>query len=224
MGINYRKLEDTLFDDWQRDENRKPFIKDGVVNPKLFKYLKIVFILKEANDPECNDGWDLREYLSDGGREQTWDNIALLTYGIKNIEKDFNWEVLTHKRTEPDFRKNMLNQICAFNIKKVPGGHTSDTHKLVEIGRMDAKYLTRQYKIYSDSNLFICCGTTTGDVFMNYILKGNDSDWIKTKRGIWFFKMEESKYAIYYFHPEARIDDNLLYYGLIDGVKEILNK
>jgi len=222
MGINYRKQEDALFDDWQKD--REPFIRDGVVNPNLFTDLKIVYILKEANDPESKEGWDLREFLINGGRPQTWDNIALWTYGIMNIYKDFSWKYLSKKLRDPDFRKNMLNKICALNIKKKPGGHTSDNSIIVKYGEEHGEELTRQYEIYSDCELFICCGTPTGDIFLKNILGRNDSEWNKTRRGIWYMKLEEDKHLVYYYHPEARIDDNLLYYGLIDGVKEIIIK
>ena len=43
-----------------------------------------------------------------------------------------------------------------------------------------------------------------------------------TSRGIWYVRDEE-KIIISYSHPEARTKDCLLYYGLVDAVKEIVN-
>lgn len=56
-------------------ENGLAVVADGVVCEQEFlnaRY-KIVYILKEANG---GDNWDLRDFVRDGGRAQTWNNIA----------------------------------------------------------------------------------------------------------------------------------------------------
>ena len=56
-------------------------VADGVVDETEFlaaRY-RIVYILKEANEGK---GWDLRDFVYDGGRPQTWDSIAIWTEGI----------------------------------------------------------------------------------------------------------------------------------------------
>ena len=47
--------------------------------------------------------------------------------------------------------------------------------------------------------------------------------WEKTKREILKIK-ENNKIIVSYSHPEARVSSNLLYYGLIDAIKEIYEK
>ena len=42
-----------------------------------------------------------------------------------------------------------------------------------------------------------------------------------TTRGVQYYEYEKGKFFIKYAHPEARVADNLLYYGLIDAVKEL---
>ena len=51
-----------------------------------------------------------------------------------------------------------------------------------------------------------------------------DLEWQQTSRGIQYFIDKNKRVYVSYCHPEARVPDNLLYYGLIDAVKEILNK
>ena len=51
----------------------------------------------------------------------------------------------------------------------------------------------------------------------------NKSDWKTTSRGVYYYEFDKGKYFIKYAHPEARVSDNLLYYGLIDAIKELKN-
>ena len=48
--------------------------------------------------------------------------------------------------------------------------------------------------------------------------------WKMTTRGIWYVKEPNGRIVIAYSHPEARVKDCILYYGLIDAVREILKK
>ncbi|WP_324824135.1 hypothetical protein [Sinanaerobacter sp. ZZT-01] len=44
-------LENKLFSKWKEERNYAYFVKDGVVNPQIWKKqkIKITFVLKEAN-------------------------------------------------------------------------------------------------------------------------------------------------------------------------------
>ena len=57
-----------------------------------------------------------------------------------------------------------------------------------------------------------------------YVIKDKFEKWDETLRGIWYKKIGKNQHLIWYSHPEARVDNNLLYYALIDGVREILNE
>lgn len=99
-------------------------ISDGVVDENQFlnaRY-KIVYILKEVNSE--GDPWDLCKFLYDeGGRYQTWDNIARWTKGI------LNWSTLNdyNKDHNKERRLKYLKKIAAINLKK----HKVDTHLLI---------------------------------------------------------------------------------------------
>ena len=45
-----------------------------------------------------------------------------------------------------------------------------------------------------------------------------------TTRGIWYFREASGRIVISYAHPEARVKDCLLYYGLVDAVREVMQK
>ena len=87
--MSIKKEEDLLFEELKKFSPE--IVYDGVVNEKSFlsaRY-RIVYILKEVNGGK---NWDLRDFVYDGGRTQTWDNIARWTEGILSWEKDFLWE------------------------------------------------------------------------------------------------------------------------------------
>ncbi len=197
-------------------------MSDGVVNLSNFKGLKIVYILKEVNDKNRKKDGDLRDYLAEGGRRQTWNNIALWTYGLKNLKINYYWKDLEVKLNEPDFRKDQLQQICAFNIKKTPGHNKSNSNVIEKYGKEDREFIRKQFDIYSDCNLFICCGTPIAPIMRKYIVEERFDEWDITKKGIRYKTLGENKHLIWYSHPEARVDNNILYYGLIDSVREIL--
>ena len=71
-------------------EKDASIVADGVICEQEFlnaRY-KIVYILKEVNGGKS---WDLRDFVYEGGRPQTWDNIARWTEGILSWEKEFPW-------------------------------------------------------------------------------------------------------------------------------------
>ena len=212
--MNIYRTEEQLFTDWQR--NRKRFVRDGVVSETDYtkSIPKIAIILKEVNDPG-GGGWDLREFLSEGGRSQTWNNVARWVHGIRNIASLPNWDFYAEITNE--FRIETLKSICAINLKKSPGTHTTDHASLNVCANEDKEFIRRQYSFY-DPDITICGGT--GDLFKS-VVGHNLHEWHTTKRGIWWYKRDENKYVVHFSHPEARVHNPLLVYGLLDAIKEI---
>ena len=208
------ETEKLLFSDWQ--ENRDGFVRDGVVSETDYSNStpKIAFILKEVNDPG-GGGWDLREFVSEGGRSKTWNNVARWVHGIRNLGSLPNWDFYAEITNE--FRIETLKSICAMNLKKSPGTHTTDHASLNAVANEDKEYIRRQYSIY-DPDLTICGGT--GDLFKSVV--GHESyKWNTTKRGIWWYERDINKYVVHFAHPEARVHSPLLVYGLLDAIREI---
>jgi hypothetical protein len=111
----------------------------------------------------------------------------------------------------------LLQTIAAVNLKKTPGGHTADANDLWKFVRQNAEPLREQFEIYS-ADLVICCGV--GEVFRAHIRP--ELKWVSTTRGVEYAEYEAHKFIVDYHHPEVRADKNIIYYGLIDAVREIL--
>ena len=206
--------ENSLFDEWEG--NRKGFVSDGLVseNDYLDSDIKVCIILKEVNDPDGGD-WDLRQYLSNGARPQTWNNIVRWIKGIRNLDSEIPWSEFEHISEED--RRFFLKSICAMNLKKSPGTHTTNIASLSKVAYEDRNLIERQFALY-DPHLTICCGT--GELFKD-VAGFNDLKWNRTNRGVWWYQRAPKKYVISYCHPEARVDNPLIVYGLIDAVREI---
>lgn len=215
--MNIQEMENKLFEKWSK--NHKGFVTDGVVNEKSYieSTLKTMFILKEVNDSK-KESWDLRKFISKGARPQTWNNIARWNFGIQNMNKTIDWKEI--KDINGDQRKEYLKSICAMNLKKSPGSHTTNNKELSEVANDDKIFLNEQFNIYSP-NLIICCGSIVSSLLHNLIDFSTPLDWKMTTRGIWYHEYQKNKYIIQYSHPAARIADCLLYYGLLDAINEI---
>ncbi|MCI5144469.1 MAG: hypothetical protein D3923_02845 [Candidatus Electrothrix sp. AR3] len=212
--MNISQVENNLFQQWQG--RRKGFVHDGVVSEAdyLASKLKIVVVLKEVNDPG-GGGWDLRKFLAKGGRAQTWNTRWI--YGIRNLDSLPEWDF--YSKITNEFRMQMLKNICAFNLKKSPGTHTTEYSSLNVVANEDKDYIQEQYAIY-DPDLTICGGT--GDLFKS-VVGHAAKEWRTTKRGIWWYEREPFKYVVAFAHPEARVQKSLLVYGLLDAIDEIYN-
>ena len=206
--------ENSLFDEWKG--NRKGFVSDGVVseNDYLNSDIKVCIILKEVNDPD-GGGWDLRQFISNGARPQTWNNIVRWIKGIRNLRSEMPWSEFEHISKED--RQLFLKSICAMNLKKSPGTHTTDIASLSKVSYEDRNLIQRQFALY-DPDLTICGGT--GELFKD-VAGFNELEWNRTNRGVWWYQRSPKKYVISFCHPEARVDNSLIVYGLIDAVREI---
>lgn len=216
MGI--RNEEERLFAEWEK--HRSNLVKDGVVDEKAYleSNPKLLFVMKEVNDT-TGGGWDLRQFIREGAIGQTWNNVTRWVYGIRNLNKDIEWSSIPTGTAEK--RRELLNSICAMNLKKSPGRGRTDNKKLEQAVAEDKEYLKQQFAFY-DPNIIICCGSVTGDLFCRFILSETKPEPKMTKRGIPFHQLKSNQYLISFYHPQAIVLGCLLYYGLIDAVREIL--
>ncbi|QRV23829.1 hypothetical protein [Marinomonas foliarum] len=215
MGIT--EQEQTLFNEWS--VNREDFVVDGVVSETdyLNSKVKLCFVLKEVND-EGGGGWDLREFIRNGARSQTWNNITRWVQCIQKKDEDVDWKLLG-EITEAD-RINFLKSICAMNLKKSPGGHTTVRASFDTVVTEDKIFIKNQYDIYNPG-ITVCCGTGWD---LRNVLDLYDGKVFETSRGIKWFKNHQNNPVIMFAHPAARVQDSLLVYGLIDAIREITLK
>lgn len=215
--MSISKLEDEIFSEWKR--SRPDLVADGVANEQEYLACRetILFVLKEVNDPG-GGSWDLRQFMCEGGRPQTWNNITRWVEGIRAAPDDIPWKELSFITAQR--RMKALRSVAAINLKKSPGGHTTDPAELGRVAAEDRNYLNRQFSLYC-ADWVICCGAHVTDTFHRLIDSLAGADWKATSRGIYYHEYAPGKYIIAYSHPEARVADSLLHYGLVDAVKEI---
>lgn len=219
MGVNYIVEEEKKFwKKWKSESNN--IVMDGIVCPEKYLssgvYPRLLFLMKEVNG---GNDWDLRTFLHNGGRPQSWDNIARWVEGIRRIDEEIRWSEL--EKLTDERRKTYLPEICVVNVKKTSGGHTSVGRSIKKAAKDNAETLKRQIEIYQPE-LIICCGT--GSYYYDNIMEydGTKPQWEQTSRGIGFVR-EENRIMISYLHPAARVKDCVLYYGLMDAVKEVMH-
>lgn len=212
-SVSLREKETQLLNEWAAGCDG--FIRDGVVNAEqyLASEIRLLFLLKEVNG---GSDWDLRVFLRSGGRKQTWGNIARWTLGIRDFRHDLPWERVNEISEEQ--RKDILQGICGVNVKKTSGSHTANSKLVSTAASRDADFLKRQIDLYAP-DMIICCGTERN--YWHDVMKITPA-WEMTTRGIWYFREPNGRIVISYAHPEARVKDCLLYYGLVDAVREIM--
>jgi hypothetical protein len=213
-----RNQEEALFDEWSRAMRIANFAKDGIVCERKYKASKprLLFVLKETNDSKKN--FDLRKFIASGARAYTWDNVARWANGIRNVDKRLRWEEV--KTITPEQRAKHLASVAAINMKKSPGGHTTDAKLFRKAFEQDKEFIRRQIALYK-ADLVVLCGSIVVEGFR--LVCGSDfaGPWRTTSRGIEFVEYQPGKFAVSYAHPEARVQDCLLFYGLVDAVREI---
>lgn len=211
--------ENSLFVKWER--NRQGFVRDGAVDPLAFGQSepRIVLILKEVNSPGSGN-WDLRKFIREGSQARTWENVTRWVSGIRNLPDDLSWSNL--KSITESQRCDVLQSICAMNLKKSPGGHTTNNDELARIAEEDRDYINEQFNLY-DPDLVICCGSITSWSFWENIRIEPRPQVLWTTRGVPYRKFDKRKCVVEYLHPEARVPDYIKHYSLMDALREILH-
>ena len=216
--IPIREQEDALFEEWERARGQ-PFYRDGAVNEEAFSNSKpkLLYVLKEPNDPG-GEGWDMREFVRDGARAQTWNNITRWTECIRALPHDVPWAQLEQITVKQ--RKDALQSIAFMNLNKHPGGASADPENLSQVTDRDQEFIRRQIEIY-EADYVICCGTKR---WLTSIAPYSEQtgQWRQTTRGIGWLPTPNSGWLIDYWHPQAfTIPNELLCYPLADAIGEL---
>lgn len=216
--MNIQKAEEQIFKEWSKRYPKDSIVKDGIVSVEdyLASDKKVLLILKEAND-EGGGGWDLRKFVRDGARSQTWNTVTRWLTGIREIEKDFHWNEI--KKIKKADRKRMLSSIGVMNLKKVPGGGSSKKDEIKATAERNRDLINKQFEIYKP-DITICCGTGT---IVKYVMNVcSDIKWQKTERAITFGTYNDNKHIFRFYHPQARYPGHFKYYMLLDAIKSVV--
>lgn len=213
MRRTLRDKEERLFDEWR--QKRPDLVADGVVDERIWlsRHPRILFVLKEAN----NFSGDLRDFLREGGRTQTWDSVARWVEGMRRLPDTVFWADLSHIESR---RLEILRSIAVMNVKKSSGGHTSVSKELESAARQDSELLQKQFSLY-EADITICCGSDAWECFRQFVHPTVRGKWLTTSRGIPYIEIAPGRHVIAYVHPEARTWKELVCFGLLDAVREI---
>ena len=208
--------EEALFCRWKNERKHYRFIKDGVCCPRQWEKekVKILFVLKDANNPDKEDLRDMIMTESSSTYWKTWNNIARWTKAI--LERGEYNDV--RKVTKGDKTK-WLSKISFINLKKASGDKSADEKEIEEFAKDDSHFIMEQIDLYKP-NIIICCGRNGScgsnaellyKLLREYVLpKERLSDWGKNPIcGFNYFHVKLSDMAsqtpvISFVHPQKR--------------------
>jgi hypothetical protein len=218
-NMTIKQKEDKFFLDFPIPS--KIVVRDGIVEEGSYSSSnpKLLFLLKEPNSPGEGD-WSLIDHIHTGKRTPTFDTIARWVVGIRNLPKDLPWRGV--RDISPYSRICALNFVVLFNLKKTPGYGTADEIALEKFVEKNADLLKEQFSFYNP-DIVVCCGKSTGRLF-NKFLSPNNKPWPNTRGGIPYREYEPNKIVIAYTHPQARVNKERQYNGIVNAVREIFYK
>lgn len=192
---------------------------------------KIIFVLKDGyGASDARIGWNLCKKVFDEAfswNDRTWLPIVRWTYGLRNLEENFDWHTIEQKTGKQAEKRSvwdgMLQSIGSMNIKK-----TASPTAITKIADLDQhannprnlELLLEQWKLYNP-DITVCGGT---EVF-NALRKafGNScSQKQQTHKGTTYWKLPSGQIFIEACHPAARCPDALKYFMVLDAAHEIL--
>jgi len=200
-----------LLDEWaQRPHHANSrFVADGIIDTERWAKARchILFVLKDANDPDGTVGWDLRHKIREEWGEpkgKMWWTAAYWAYGIQNSECG----------SVPEFPcpdgvtgwthvADALLSTAVVNIKKSPGSGTANTADLAQYAKEDGDLIVRQIELIKPD--LVVCGSTWHFMRSFYPDAENPMDRIHTVSGLPF---------IDFWHPAVHWPDQLTYFGL----------
>lgn len=215
---------DALFEEWQQKTglsiDGKTFSPDGIVNPEIWlddtNKTKILFVLKETNR-WCN----ICEYVvrrKGSGKTppkwQTWYNIVRWTYLLRHWQdKTFDemWERV--RNIDEGKRIYNLNRIALVNIKKQPGGRTTDTNKMkTEFELNNREFLPREIALCGHIDYIICCGKGVAAC----LAKCYDKITFEKPDGCpcRYAQTDEGTLIVDFVHPQSRVKKKDLFVSL----------
>ena len=210
--------ENALFDKWKhRYGHGTPFVSDGAVDPDQYarSSIRLLFVLKEANDE--GGTWDLRRYLRDEGRGYTWNTVTRWVEGILQLPRVVPWREL-NRQPDDGRRQRALRKVVTVNLKKRPGGSSTDESEIREAARRDRDLILAQLSLYTP-DFVICCGDVVASSLADDVYEPPVSTdaWRTTSRGVWFHLARGIPHVCVY-HPAARFPARFLHYELLDAV------
>jgi hypothetical protein len=162
-------------------------VKDGIINPEIFKNekIKLLWILKEPNDEQSKDDWDMRDFLRYRSIEEeglffnsNWSRsyglVCKLSWCVLETWLKFN-EI---KNFDDAKLTSIFDRIALINVKKIAGGSSVD--RLVFKNYLQdgsaIKDLKKQIRLISPN--VIICGNTFHNILPGLQNFNYYKDWL----------------------------------------------
>jgi len=222
--------ENGIFNEWKSNlpqEQRVNFIPDGIVDEKRWNEakVKVLYLLKEVNG---GTDWDEREYLAGyntipefiNTHSPSIDALITWTYGLMNGNPDELWSKVLSTTADKAVQSALLSEIGVVNFKKISGFGVTDLKSLDAFATesYNQEMLRKQLALYHPD--VVVCGGTAYYLTALYEEDFAAKKWNTTNRGVPYAKKESTIY-IDFCHPLIRAPKNMIYYSLLDAVKEI---
>lgn len=212
-----RAQEEDKFKLWPQEG----FNKDGLVDPETFHKapVKILLLLKEVNTHVQPDG-DLRGFLARGAQVDdrippTW---RTLTRWIEAIQTRSMPDL---SPVTPDRARKALRQVCAVNLKKTPGGSSSDDGAVLAAARTHRVALKGQLDLYRP-NYTLCCGPVVGRAVNQWnLIPLVDPQPFPAANGVVRRRTVHHGTLIELFHPAARKSRHELLSQLLGAITDL---
>lgn len=201
-----------LFDAIPRPEGKPLPVYDGIVDLKKYNNAKhkIMWILKEPN--HTKGGWDICEdYLKNSQFKKdyskwqaTLGSIIQVTFGILNELPE--WE----KLPKMEDISSALEHIAFINVKKVPGGSTSDGSEIYQAYKKpeSQKLIHCQIETYKPD--IIIGGATMSILYPYFNIAASDIH--KKEENCSWYSISEGRLLIDVYHPAQTTKSHKAYY------------
>lgn len=205
--------------------SRAHFIEDGIMDEHEWGLLpegkRILFVLKEVNDPNCDNDWALQDHLSKDAKSTMWYRVAEWAKGIIETQAG-KPDVLFTCFPQGTGTHEWLKRIAVLNLKKTPGGSSSNMDVVNSFAQADAAEIREEIGII-DPDIIILGGT--GSAF--YKVCGLDDNMAIIKDRLhqyaYYNLLGRDRLVIDYYHPSIRVSKLLSYYGIMGVYRHALN-
>lgn len=188
-------------------------IKDGIINPELYKSQKrkILFIAKEhnfINRDKYPNGYE-------GDYRHWWNNYLNYTFSHRisewsfGIADEFN---TTYEAISWEQKMNALKSIAFINVKKTGGGSSSNKATLLNYIEVSRDLLQQQITGI-DPDLIICCFRY--DCFVNKLF---DVAMERVPPNHYSLGTWQGKRVINFYHPSSRKGKKFLFDQIREAV------
>lgn len=197
------------------------FVPCGVVNEEAYlsNKPKLVFVLREVNDPEQKPGWSMVDFLcrqvSRGLKGHSiypmWKRVGIWSYAIRNgfpRYRDLDSSLVAAEG---------LKYIGMTNLKKSGGGSVSDMEIIRKYAKATLTLWKRELEIMNPE--VILCGRTYRIVSELLELKRQE-----TASGLWYsiWQHDNNSSLIFaFYHPSYRGSSSMLYALLKESFLEL---